>query len=95
MFINFGFIDLMQKGKGLLDYKILLSPKKYERNDMLRWKNYIALFVVSIENSEIYFFEETLVLSIIWNKCQKEDEKILQVLWLTVNICLKIWLKKT
>ena len=27
-----GFIDFMLKGKSLLDYTTLLSPKKYEKN---------------------------------------------------------------
>ena len=49
----------MLKGKGLLDYTDSFSPNDYEKNDKLvlkyfqqlkRWKNYIALFAVSIEN---------------------------------------------
>ena len=53
-----GFIDFMLKGKSLIDYKNLLSPNDYEKNDKIilklfqwlkRWKNYIALFAVSIE----------------------------------------------
>ena len=49
----------MLKGKSFLDYVNLFSPKDYEKNDKLivkyfqqlkRWTNYIALFVVSIEN---------------------------------------------
>ena len=53
-----GFIDFMLKGKSFVDYKNLLSPNDYEKNDKIilklfqwlkRWKNYIALFAVSIE----------------------------------------------
>ena len=53
-----GFIDFMLKGKSFIDYKNLLSPNDYEKNDKIilklfqwlkRWKNYIALFAVSIE----------------------------------------------
>ena len=49
----------MLKGKSFLDYVNLFSPNDYEKNDKLivkyfqqlkRWTNYIALFVVSIEN---------------------------------------------
>ena len=49
----------MLKGKGLLDYTDSFSPNDYKKNDKLvlkyfqqlkRWKNYIALFAVSIEN---------------------------------------------
>ena len=53
------FIDFMLKGKSFLDYIYIFSPNDYEKNDKIilkyflqtkRWKNYIALFVVSIEN---------------------------------------------
>ena len=53
-----GFIDFMLKGKSFINYKNLLSPNDYEKNDKIilklfqwlkRWKNYIALFAVSIE----------------------------------------------
>ena len=49
---------LYAKGKGLLDYTDLFSPEEYENSDKiilkLRWKkNYIALFVVSIDNLKI------------------------------------------
>ena len=53
------FIDFMLKGKSFLDYIYIFSPNDYEKNDKMilkyflqikRWKNYIALFVVSIEN---------------------------------------------
>ena len=56
-----GFIDFMLKGKSLLDYTNLFSPNDYDKNDKIRlkylqclkrWKNYIALFVASIENLE-------------------------------------------
>ena len=49
----------MLKGKSFLNYVNLFSPNDYEKNDKLivkyfqqlkRWTNYIALFVVSIEN---------------------------------------------
>ena len=49
----------MLKVEGLLDYTDSFSPNDYEKNDKLvlkyfqqrkRWKNYIALFAVSIEN---------------------------------------------
>ena len=49
----------MLKGKSLLDYTNLFSPNDYEKNDKMilkyfqqlkRWKKYIALFAVSIEN---------------------------------------------
>ena len=41
-------------------------------------KNYIVLFVVSMENLRkiSYILEKTLVLSIICGKCLNEDEKI-------------------
>ena len=43
------------------------------------WKNYIALFVVSVENLKnikySYILEETLVLSIICSKCKNDNEK--------------------
>ena len=54
-------IDFMLKSKGLLDNANLFSPNNYETNDKIilkyfqwlkRWKNYIALFAVSIENLE-------------------------------------------
>ena len=43
-------------------------------------KNYIVLFVATIENFEkpktSYPLEKTLVLSIICSKCKNEDQKI-------------------
>ena len=51
-----GFIDFMLKGKSLLDYTSLFSPNDYEKNDKIiikyfqSWKNYIAIFAVTIEN---------------------------------------------
>ena len=43
-------------------------------------KNYIVLFVASIENFEkpktSYPLEKTLVLSIVCSKCKNEDQKI-------------------
>ena len=51
-----GFIDFMLKGKSLLDYTSLFSPNDYEKNDKIiikyfqNWKNYIAIFAVTIEN---------------------------------------------
>ena len=55
------FIDFIFKDKSLLDYANLFSSSEYEKNDKItlkhlqllkrfRWKKYIALFVVSIEN---------------------------------------------
>ena len=52
------FIDFVLKGKSLLEHTNLFSPNDYKRNDKIiskyfqwlkRWKNYIALFAVSIE----------------------------------------------
>ena len=52
-------IDFVLKGKSLRHYTNLFSPNDYEKNDktilkyfqyLKRWKNYIALFSVSIEN---------------------------------------------
>ena len=52
-------IDFVLKGKSLRHYTNLFSPNDYEKNDKIilkyfqylkRWKNYIALFSVSIEN---------------------------------------------
>ena len=45
----------------MLDYIFLFSSNEYEKNDKiivkcfhwLRWKNYLALFVVSMENLKI------------------------------------------
>ena len=45
-FVCIELIDFMLKGKSLLEYTNLFSPNDYEK--MI--KNYIALFVVSIEN---------------------------------------------
>ena len=54
-----GVIDFMLKGKRLLDCTNLFSPNDYEKNDKImlkqfqylkRWKDYVALFAVSIEN---------------------------------------------
>ena len=73
-----GFIDIMLKGKSLLDCTSLFSLHDYEKNDEImlkyfqwlkRWKKkYIALFVISIE--------KTLVLSITCSKCKNEVEKL-------------------
>ena len=73
-----GFIDIMLKGKSLLDCTNLFSLHDYEKNDEImlkyfqwlkRWKKkYIALFVISIE--------KTLVLSITCSKCKNEVEKL-------------------
>ena len=57
------FIDFMLKGKNLLDYTLLTFPNGYENNVKImlkyfqllkisRWKKFIALFIVSIENSK-------------------------------------------
>ena len=51
------FIDFMLKRTSLLHYKNLFSPNNYQKNDKIilkyfqelkRWKNYTALFVVGI-----------------------------------------------
>ena len=56
---SIGFIDFMLEGKSFLNYTNLFSPDDYENNDKItlkcfqllkRWKNYILLFVVGIEN---------------------------------------------
>ena len=56
------FIGFMLKGKPLLDYTKLFSPNDYEKNDKItlkyfqwikRWRNHVALYVASIENSKI------------------------------------------
>ena len=54
-----GFIDFMLKDKSLLDYTNLFFPNDCEKNNnkimlkyfqqLKRWKNYIALFAVSIQ----------------------------------------------
>ena len=73
-----GFIDLMLKGKNLLDYTNLSSSNVYEKNDKIilkylnikifsatkKMKKYIALFMVSI------------VLSVICRKCKNEVKKL-------------------
>ena len=73
-----GFIDLMLKGKSLLDYTNLSSSNVYEKNDKIilkylnikifsatkKMKKYIALFMVSI------------VLSVICRKCKNEIKKL-------------------
>ena len=55
------FIDFMLKGKNLLDYTNLFCLNEYKKNDKIilkyfqklkRWKNYFALFAVSIESSK-------------------------------------------
>ena len=52
------FTDFMLKGKSLFEF-VLCSHNDYEKNDKIilkyfqklkKWKNYLALFVVSIEN---------------------------------------------
>ena len=72
------FIDLMLKGKSLLDYTNLSSSNVYEKNDKIilkylnikifsatkKMKKYIALFMVSI------------VLSVICRKCKNEVKKL-------------------
>ena len=47
------FIDFMLKDKSLIDYTYLISPnntKIFSITKRLRWKSYIPLFAVSIEN---------------------------------------------
>ena len=75
-----GFIDLMLKGKSLLDYTNLSSSNVYEKNDKIilkylnikifsatkKMKKYIALFMVSI------------VLSVICRKCKNEVKNYLK-----------------
>ena len=57
--ICIGFTDSMLKGKSLLESTKLFSPNDYENNYKIilkcfrllkRWKSYIGLFAVSIEN---------------------------------------------
>ena len=54
-----GCVYFTLKGKCLLEYTNLFSPNNYEKNDKMklkyiqqlkRWKSYIVLIVVSIEN---------------------------------------------
>ena len=79
------FTYFMLKGKILLDYKNLFSPKEYGKNDKIilkhfqqlnRWKIYIALFLISIENLRIlklsYIFQKK-VLSSMRSKYKSED----------------------
>ena len=87
-----GFVDFTVKGKSLLYYTNLFSSyecKKNDKNDIkifsitkkIKMKNYIALFVVSIENLKIlkyHRFKKTLLLPIIGSKCKNEDEKSLK-----------------
>ena len=42
-----------------------------------RWKNYIALFAVSMENLK-NLLEKILVLSTIFSKCKNEDKNYLK-----------------
>ena len=58
-YVCVGFIDFMLKGKSLLDYTNLFSPKDHEKNGKIilkyfqqlkRVKCYTALFAVSLEN---------------------------------------------
>ena len=80
----------MLKAKSLLEYTSLFSPNEYEKNDKiilkyfqyikrLRWKNCVALSVVSIENLKILknytYSRKTLTLAIICSKCRNLDEK--------------------
>ena len=62
----------MLKGNSLLDYTNLFSPNEYEKNDkiILKYfhelkaqneKNYVALFVVSIENLKILKYHTFLL----------------------------------
>ena len=60
-YICIRFIDFMLTIKSVLDYTNLFSLREYEKNDKiilkifwelksLRWKKYIVLFMVCIEN---------------------------------------------
>ena len=62
----------------MLDYTNLFPPNDCEKNDTAYWKNYTALFAVSIENlkNKISYILEKAVLSIIFSICKNEDEKI-------------------
>ena len=81
------FTEFVLKGKSLLDYTNLFSPNDYEKNDntkifsiLKRWKNYTALFVLSIKYMKNLKYHtsstKTLVLSIVCSKCKNEDEKL-------------------
>ena len=59
IYFSIGFIDLILKGKSLLEYTNVFSPNDYEKNDkiILKYcqqlkilKNCIALFVTIIKN---------------------------------------------
>ena len=85
-----GFIDFMLKSKNLLEYADLFSPNEYKNDKIIlkyfqllkRWKNYILLFAVGIENLKkpkiYYLLEKTLVLSITCSKCKNENEKLIK-----------------
>ena len=49
-----GFIDFMLKGKSLLEYANLFSPKKYEKNDKTILKKFSIIEKVVMK--EFYFF---------------------------------------
>ena len=107
-YVLIGFIGFMLKGKRFLDYANLFSPNDYEKNDkkilksfqyIKRWKNYIALIAVSIENlknlkyhifsKKDHFFLLFLVnIKMKMKKIFKEDEsiEILKILRLLENI---------
>ena len=110
----------MLKRKSLLDYTNLFFPNEYENNDKiilkhfqelkrLRWKNYIAWFVVSIENFKNLKYHTSykkqqffLLLAVIARIKKKNQLKNIQTNWKKNSwfnwkyiITLKIWLKKT
>ena len=85
-----GFIDSMLKGKSLLDYTNLFSPKKYEKSDEIvlnffsitkniKMKTFYCVICGKhrkFKNCKmLQVFEKTLVLAIICSNCENEDRK--------------------
>ena len=59
--------------------RMIKNTKIFSLTTTLNRKSYIALFVASIENFKnlkYHTFGKTLILFIIWSKCENEDEKI-------------------
>ena len=56
-----------------------ITLKIFSITKKLKVKNYIALFLVNIENLKYHTFpKKPLVLSIICSKCKNEDENVLK-----------------